>query len=217
MTPPIIEIHPKVRRNAILVAIGCALFTIAGIWMVFSGEKVFAGLLSIIFFGGGGLYAIPKMLRRKVSMVLTPEGIEQRYVEGKAFIPWPDVEKAGIISMFANKMVGIRLKSYDRYLEGMSPSLAEYITKSLPYLKWLTRATSLLDVPTAVSVWTKLEGHDVSEALSSFGKVGNLAQVLLWSRQRFGYDLTLSWAERDRSAEDFVALLEEYRASAQQG
>jgi hypothetical protein len=157
------------------------------------------------------------MLRRKVSMVVTPEGIEQRYVEGKAFIPWPDVEKAGIISMFANKMVGIRLKSYDRYLEGMSPSLAEYITKSLPYLKWLTRATSLLDVPTAVSVWTKLEGHDVSEALSSFGKVGNLAQVLLWSRQRFGYDLTLSWAERDRSAEDFVALLEEYRGSAQQG
>ncbi|MCX7113402.1 MAG: DUF2982 domain-containing protein [Proteobacteria bacterium] len=217
MTTQTIEVRPKASKNATLVAIGCAIFTIAGLGMVFSGEEVFAGLLGIVLFGGGGLYGIPKMLRRRVSMVLTPEGIEQRYAEGSAYIPWSDVEKVGIISMFSNKMVGIRLKSYDRYLDRMSPSLAEFMTKSLPYLKLLTLATSLLDVPTSVTVWSKLEGHDVSEALDGFGKVGDLAQALLWSRKQYGYDLALSWAEIDRPATEFVALLEGYRSSAKQG
>ena len=212
-----IEIRPKAKKNAVLVGIGCALFSIAGLWMVFSGEEVLAGLLAIVFFGGGGFYAIPKLLRRQVSMALTPEGIEQRYAEGNAYIPWSDVEKVGIISIFSNKMVGIRLKSYDRYLGRMSPSLAEFTIKNLPYLKLLARATSLLDVPTSVDVWSKLEGHDVSGGLKSFGKVGDLAEALLWARNQYGYDLALSWAELDRSATDFVALLEEYRASAKQG
>lgn len=217
MTPQTIEVRPKVNKNATLMTIGCAIFTIAGLWMVFSGEEVFAGLLAIVFFGGGGLYAIPKMLRRKVSLVLTPEGIEQRYAEGSAYIPWSDVEKVGIVSVFSNKMVGIRLTSYDRYLDRMSPSLAEFMNKNLPYLKLLTRATSLIDVPTSAAVWSKLEGHDVSESLDSFGKVGDLAQALLWSRKQCGFDLALSWAEIDRPATDFAALLERYRSSAKQG
>lgn len=217
MTTQTLEIRPKAKKNAILVAICCALFSILGLWMVFSGKGVFAGLLTIVFFGGGGFYAIPKMLRRQVSMALTPEGIEQRYAEGNAYIPWTDVEKVGIISMFSNKMVGIRLKSYDRYLERMSPSLAEFTIKNLPYVKLLARATYLLDVPTSVDVWSKLEGHDVSGGLKSFGKVGDLAEALLWARNQYGYDIALSWVELDRSATDFVALLDEYRASAKQG
>ena len=216
MTTPVIEIRPKAGKSVALMSVGCAVFTLGGLWMVFSGDETLAGVVAIVFFGGGGLYAIPKMLRRRVSMVLTPEGIEQRYAEGIASIPWSDVERVGILSIFSNKMVGIRLKSYDRYLDRMSPSLAAFMTKNLPYLKLLSRATSLLDVPTSVAVWSRLEGHDASESLESFGKVGGLAQALLWSRDKYGYDLALSWAEIDRPATDFVALLEGYRASAKQ-
>ena len=180
--------------------------------MIFSGEAILAGLLSVIFFGGGGVYAIPKLLRRDVSMVLSSEGIKQQYAQGSTFIPWDDVEKIGIVSMFSNKMVGIRLSSYDRYLNEMSPDLAAFFIQSLPYLKLLTRATSLLDAPTAIVLWSKLESADVSEALKSFGKVGTLAEALMWARTNYGYDLMLSWADLDRSATKFAALLEEYRA-----
>lgn len=187
------------------------MFTLGGLWMIFSGEEILAGLLAVIFFGGGGLYAIPKLLGREVSMVLSAEGIEQRYPQGTAFIPWYDVENIGIVSMFSNKMVGIRLTSYNRYLNDMSPDLAAFFVKSLPYLKLLTRATSLLDTPTAVVLWSKLEGADVSEVLKSFGQVGNLAEALMWARKTYGYDLMFSWADLDRPPKEFVALLEEYR------
>jgi hypothetical protein len=209
---PHFEVRPRSRRNAILVGLGCGIFTIGGLWMIFSGEAILAGLLAVIFFGGGGLYAIPKLLRRDISMVLSSEGIEQQYAQGSTFISWDDVEKIGIVSMFSNKMVSIRLSSYDRYLDDMSPDLAAFFMQSLPYLKVLTRATSLLDAPTAIVLWSKLEGADVSEALKSFGKVGNLAEALMWARTNYGYDLMLSWADVDRSATKFAALLEEYRA-----
>ena len=218
MAAQTIEVHPNVSRNVVIAVIGCTAFTVGGFWMLLSGEEMLAGLLCVVFFGGGGIYGVPEMLRRRVTMVLTPEGIEQRYVEGNAYIPWADVESVGIVSVAASKMVGIRLKTYDHYLDRMSPSLAEFMTKSLPYMKLLTRATSLLDVPAAVTVWTKLKGQgDLEETLASFGKVGSLAQALLWTREQFGYDLVLSWVEIDRPAAKFAALLEGYLPKEKQG
>ncbi len=216
MVPETIEIRPKTRRNAILLGIGCAAFTVVGLTLVMFAGAPFVGLLAIIFFGGGGLWAIPKLLRRQVSMRLTGEGMQQCYEQGTTHIPWRDVEEVGIMSMFGNKMVGIRLNTYDRYLGEMSPSLAEFVTRHLPYLKLLARATSLLAVPASLGLWSKLQGHDLSEDLRNFGAIGNLAESLLWSRSRYGYDIALSWAELDRSAEDFVALLEGYRTAASQ-
>lgn len=195
------------------MCIGCGAFTILGLMMIFSGEEIFAGLLAVSFFSGGGLYAIPKMLQRKVTLVLTPAGIEFHYIQGTTFVPWTDVEKIGIVSVFSNKMVGIRLNSYDRFLNEMSPQLAEFITKRLPYLKLILRATSLLDVPLVITLWSRLEGIDAMGSLRSFGKVGNLAEALLWARKHFGYDLTLAWAELDRPARKFGDMLEECRCS----
>jgi len=52
-----LEVRPRVLRNAILTGIGCAIFSVAGLWMILSGEQILVGLLSLAFFGGGGLYA----------------------------------------------------------------------------------------------------------------------------------------------------------------
>ena len=212
-----IEIRPKPFRNSAIMAVMCAAFVIGCVWLVLSKQDIPVALLGIVIFGGAALYGIPKMLRRKITMVLTPGGIEQRYAEGSAYIPWSDIEKVGIVSMLSNKMVGIRLKNYDDYLEAMSPSLAEYMTKSLPYMKLLARSTSLFNVPHPVSVWSKLQGHDLKKMLKSFGKVGNLAEMLLWTREQYGYDFLLTWAEIDRPARDFVNLLEGYLSSTRQG
>lgn len=215
MAPQIMEIRPKAKRNATLLGVGCALFAIAGLWMMFSGEEIFAGFLAMIF-GGVGLYFIPRLLRRQVSIALTPENIELRYPEGNAYIPWVDVDKVGAFSIFTNKMVGIRLKSYDRYLNQMSPALAEVSVKSLRYLKLMARAMPLLDVPNSTKVWSKLEGHDLDEGFKSMGKIGNLAEALLWTRNQFGFDIAFSWLEIDRPATAFADLLEQYHAATKQ-
>jgi Protein of unknown function (DUF2982) len=214
MSAPPLEIRPKTSSNAALLGIGCAAFTLGGIWMVLSGEGVFVGLLSIVFFGGGGLVAIPRLLRRKVSFVLTSEALEQRYPEGSAYIPWRDVEQVGLASVFSTTMAGIRLKSYDKYLENMTPALAAFFAKNLPYMKLLARTSSLLELPAGAELWSKMRGLDVPGSLKAFGEVGSFAQALLWSRQQFGYDILLSWAELDRPATEFVTLLEAHRVAA---
>jgi hypothetical protein len=96
MIPETMEIQPKVVPNAIIAGILCAMFAVGGIYMLISAESpndVLGGLLCVLFFGGGGLYSIPKLLRRRVPIVLTPRGLEQRYAEGTAFIPWEDIER----------------------------------------------------------------------------------------------------------------------------
>lgn len=212
-----LEIRPKTARNAVLVGLGCAAFAIIGGAMMVVGqsaEEFFGGLLSVVFFGGGGLYAIPKLLRRTVPVVLSPKGIEQHYEEGTTLILWQDIEAIGIVSMFGNKMAGVRLITYDRYLGSMSPAFADALLKKLPYLKMMTRATSLLDAPSAVALWSKMDGVDASGALEEFGKVADLASAFLWVRNTTGFDIVFAWTELDRSPKAFAELLEAWRRRA---
>lgn len=163
-----LEIKPKTGRNVLLLVLGCSFFTLAGLFMMSTGEpqNVGAGLLSVAFFGGGGLIMGPRLLRRKVSMVLTREGMEQITPNGKAYISWRDVEKLGLVSLYANKMVGIRLLNYDAYVQSMSPEMTEFLRKGLPCMKLLARGASLLSVPDACQLWSKLEGDpDPKDAL----------------------------------------------------
>jgi hypothetical protein len=210
-----LEIRPKTNRNVLFLVIGCFVFTVAGFFMISTGEvqNIAVGILSIVFFGGGGLITAPKLMRRKISMVLSEQGVEQIAPLGSAFIPWADVEKLGTTSMYGNVFVGFRLSSYDQYIESMSPELSSFMRKSMPYLKLIARAAALLPVPQAIALWSKLKGEtDLPEALKALGKIGSLVEALMWSRQQFGYDILIGWSDRDRSAPKFLELLEEYRA-----
>jgi hypothetical protein len=108
-------------------------------------------------------------------------------------------------------MVGIRLRSYDRYLDEMPPDVAASAIQGLWYLKLMAKGALSLDAPGGAGVWAKAQG----KSLESFGKVGNLAQALLWARETCGYDLAFAWSELDRPANKFLGLLEEYRGRVQ--
>ena len=212
------EIRPRTTRNAIKMGLLCAIFVWFGIMGLFEGQNprgMFVGVIAILFFGGGGSYSILRMLRRRVPIILTSEYLEQRYPEGSAYIQWRDVEKIDIASLYHIKMVGIRLKTYNSYFSQMSPTLAIYMMKMLPHLKLTTRVVSLVGVSSVAKVLPRLKGHDLKQGLQSFGEVRNLEEALLWSRKRYGYDILLSWTERDRSAGEFVKLLGEYHAAAE--
>lgn len=217
MTVETVEIRPKVGRNVFLVAILCIIFTLIGFAMLCSGDEIVGGLMAILFFGGGGAYAIPTLLRRRVPMTLTAEGIAQRYPQGSAFIPWADVEQIGLMSIYSTELVGLRLKSYERYLGSITPDLAAHITKNLPHLKFMSRVTTEeLEAPDILEDWAKREGHEGAAALEGFSKVKDFAEALAWSRTQYGFEIMFSWVELDRSPKAFVQLLEEYHQKVAQ-
>jgi hypothetical protein len=215
---PRVEIHPRGRRNGLLIAIGSAIFLAAGLWMMQNGEEQFDSLwgLGSVAFGALGLWASRRISRRKTSMVLTPERFEQLTIYGAASVPWRDVEKIGSLSYLGQKMLGVRLKTYDTYLGGMSQELAGAITKAMPFVRVAASAMSLVPGSQLLTLWSRLDGvAEPAEALKDVGKVGDVAGMLTWSRKTLGYDILFGWADFDRPAAELAELLERYRAAAE--
>jgi hypothetical protein len=198
-----VEIRPNVARNVALTATGCLAFVVAGAWMAVAGpalEYRFAGVLAVAFFGWG-LTRIPALARRRVTLVLTPDALEQVYPQGVAAIPWADMAAVGIASTgHGRPMVGILLHSYDRYPGQMPPELAAYAERAARFLKLIARATTVLAHGQARGI------------LADYSRTRGTASTLAWQRGRFGYDIVLARTELDRPAREFVALLHEHVA-----
>jgi hypothetical protein len=214
-----IEIRPKTKRNAIILVAIAGFFVLGAISILqneASGtQEYLIALASLLFFGGGTLVALPRMLRRPVSMVLAPEGLQQVTIWGSASVPWSDVEAVGVSHFMGQKMLGVRLRTYDRYLANMSPELAGALTKSMPYMRVAARAMGMVPVGSAVGLWSRLEGHgDPASALKEFGKVGDFAGMLLWTPNNFSYDLLFGWSDVDRPTAELAKVVEQYRAAA---
>jgi hypothetical protein len=201
---PAIEIRPRTLRNGLLMVLGCGAFTALGIWMIRSGASTVIGWASVLFFGGGGLFAIPRILRRKVTMVVEPDGLRQRWAEGDALAPWSDVERIDVISYERNKWVALRLRSYERYVSSMSPELADFVTRSMP----LMRAARMMIAPFA------RPGEGVLAPPVESNVANPVTESLAMARRMTGYDILLAWSDIDRPAKELAALLEHYRRTA---
>lgn len=218
--PGRVEIRPRSRRNALLL-VGCALFLGAGSLAMIQWPEAetdpWWGLGGLAF-AALCLYGAVRMWRRKVSMVLTPKRLEQVTLYGAAAVPWSDVEKVGALAYLGQKMIGVRLRSYDAYLANLSPELAGTLTKAMPIMRVVATGVSMLPGSQLLTLWSRLDGvGDPGEALKGFGKVGDLAGLLMASRKMLGYDLTFGWADFDRPVADLVGLLEQYRSAAAAG
>ncbi len=92
------------------------------------------------------------------------------------------------------------LITYDNYIKNASPEFAAHMSKGLPYLRMVISGASLL-------------GYS-DDAMSNFGQVDNLVELMLWNRQNFGYDIYFTWVDFDRSVSDFVQLLEQFHRTS---
>jgi hypothetical protein len=217
-SPNRFEVIARPKRVGMYLALGgCAFFALVGFWMMITGTDFLTGLLSFIFFGGIAVGGVFGMLRRRVTMVLTPEGIEfpisPRFKP--SLVPWSDIEKVGILAQSGNRWVGLRLNNYDHYLGSMSPDLAKHQMKTMKFAKLLSYGLSVLDIPEDVSLWSKLSGNvDPLEVIKKSREVGDLAEMLLFARNVIGYEVVFHWAQLDRPTKKFVSLIEEYRAMA---
>jgi Protein of unknown function (DUF2982) len=220
MTVQRLEIRPSVRKNTRLMSLGCAAFVIAGIWMLFGSNPVGTrvwGVLAILFFGFPLFNVVPRMRRRVVTMVLTPDAMEQVFPEGTASIPWSDVEQVGVFSVKGPAFVGIRLKSYKPYLDSMPSQLTAYMLKVNRFVRIMAGATAVTSVMTDMSSLANIQSElsDIGDqkTLASFTECQNLVKMMLWQRKRYGYDIALGWADRDRPAPAFATLLQSYLPS----
>jgi hypothetical protein len=209
--PTRLEIRPG-RGKIALMVLGSIAFVFVGAYLIDKGNTLL-GWVAIIFFGANGLFLFPKMLRRRLSMVLSPAGLEWVTMVGSALIEWDTIEQIGVVKYFGQKMVGIRLRSYDSFLANMSDQLARFLRRSIVVLKFFNPArlaskTGMLPA----KLWCALEGStDPYTATKRLGQVGNLAGLLMWSRETYGYDVVFPWYEQDRSAEDLANLLDQWK------
>jgi len=78
-----------------LVLLGCAAFVAGGVFIL-RNDEIFGGIITIAFFGGGGLYYIAIKMRHPL-VIIAPEGITIPWAGGKEFIPWENIEKFEIV------------------------------------------------------------------------------------------------------------------------
>ena len=196
-----VEIRPNVARNVALVAAICLMFVVLGAWMAIGQPALkfrFVGVLAVVVFGYY-LTRIPAIARRKVTLVLTPDALEQVYPQGVATISWADVVDVGVTSAGRGRpMAGILLDTYDDYLGQMPPGLAAYLQRDARFMK-----------PVAGVVAVIARGQ-ARRRLTDYSRTRGMASRLAWQREHFGYDVLLNWSELDRPAEDFVTLLHEH-------
>jgi hypothetical protein len=223
LLPPRLEVRPKVLRNLVFFL---------GAWVVMVGASIFlilyekggivvwgAGLVGLLFFVPVGLYGLlvvfPGQLKRPVSLVITFTGLERHTENGTAFIPWQDVAEIGILKVSGNHLLGLRLSSYDHYLNNLTAPVAHDFNRTTAISKMLHRLIGMgssWNDHEARELWSRLAGTaDLAGALKETGDLGALAEMHLISRQTWGYDLLFAWSDLDRPAKKLAVLLEAYR------
>ena len=208
--PNYFEVKPKTKQNAILLGLICSAFCVSGFFGILSGDikQILAGFLGLIFFGGVGFFGVSQILKRPITMILDQEGLKQITPYGTSLICWQDIESIGIGRIYGNKMIGLRLRTYDNLIDSMSPELIDY---SVKVTKRAAFGASILCVPNAIKLWSTLENRpNTIEAQKSCEKVRKVVEVLLWNRKNFGYDICLAWSDIDRPASKFITLLEQF-------
>jgi hypothetical protein len=220
---PRLEVRPKLVRNVVFFVAGWVAMVGTSLFLVLydkGGLVVKAlGMIGLLFFVPAGFYGlmvvIPGWFRRPASLILTTAGLERYTRNGAAFIPWNDVAKIGLLKMSGNDLLGLRLSSYDYYLNNLSPLVAHDLNRSTAFNKKLYRLIgkgSSWDSHEARSLWSRLAGiDDLGGTLKELGDIGALAEILLISRQAWGYDLLFAWYDLDRPAEEMAGLMEAYR------
>ena len=226
-----LDIIPRERKYWLLLVV-CLAFTALLVYRLCLGQPIRGTLFSLPL----AFFAIFLILKRfkspkTVSLTITPEGLEFHYLQGNMIIPWTDVRAVGAFSFGSKDMVGIRLKSYDHYLEAMPHALMEYMLYERPYegslfFSWVirrlrptphcrrvfSRNPALLVDQTPPTLWSGFAGLAIPAGFDGLGSVGLMVQTLLFSRLSTGYDLMLPRSEIDRSVAEFVAILEGYLA-----
>ena len=91
----------------------CFVFAATGVLMLLDGDRSFLAWISILFFGGGGLFVLFLILRERICdkayYIITDKSV---LVDGmkKWEVRFADVEKFYLINVSSSKQIGIKYK-----------------------------------------------------------------------------------------------------------
>lgn len=200
------------------MALLCVPFVLAGIYLISKFPdwgSVLMGSVTVLFFGGGGLWVLWTKLRQPTVLTLSGEGIKP---ESGGLIPWDDFDAAGIGRIpggsSGTKVIGIRLNSYERFVKSFTPDELR-----------LMRGANTAARFTAVAL-PKIAGGSVRSNRSMKRSLGHLrslprqdeaslplqdvAGTLAWNRGLCGWDITFSPLVFRGSADTVVRDIENY-------
>jgi hypothetical protein len=119
------------KRKLVPLLLGASVFVGAGIWMLShddasiqsrrdAPDPLFVyglGLVTIIFFGICGLYALKKLFDKKPALIFNSSGIYDNASSVSAgLIPWSEVEGAEIVEIQKQKLLIIRVRDPQEYI-----------------------------------------------------------------------------------------------------
>lgn len=119
------------KKKLMLILLGAAGFVAAGVWMFSLDDASILsrrrfndplyvhglGLLSIVFFGSCGLFALKKLFDQKPALVLNNSGFVDNSSSASAgFIPWSEVVGAEIFEIQQQKMLVIKVRNPEEYI-----------------------------------------------------------------------------------------------------
>jgi hypothetical protein len=223
-----IEIFPREKKHWFLL-VACLVFASLLTYRLCIGLPIRGTMFSLPLSVFTVILILKKNIRRGTpSVVIAAEFMELHYSLGCVAIPLTDIDSVGVCTYSLQKMIGIRLKCYDRFLEVISPALIKYMvyerSNEASLFSWImhlfgmmplcqrvfSRNPTILEGKTPTSLWIGFDGLDIPDGFNALGTLGLLVQTLLFSRLVTGYDLTLRRSEVDRPIENFVTFLNSY-------
>ena len=132
------------KTKIVLLLLGASAFVAAGIWMFSLDDASIQsrrrfndpmyvrglGLVSIVFFGACGLFALKKLFDKKPGLVFNSSGIVDNASSASAgFIPWSEVMGAEIFEIQKQKLLIIKVRDPQKYIARGS-SLKQTLNKA---------------------------------------------------------------------------------------
>ncbi|GBD16290.1 hypothetical protein HRbin26_01185 [bacterium HR26] len=199
-----IEIRSGVWKAALVFTVLVAFALIGLALAVFSENLIgkIVGLICFVFFGVVGGVALYGRVRGDYQRVAVSRAGLEVYLPGVGWrlIPWGDIEEIDVLDIAGQQFTGVRLRSYEALLAGLTPEESRAAARRFAALRLFGRAAAvLLGSP---RLWRLLRGSEPIEDLPS---------MLAFNRETFGAELLLGWDQRDRNARDFAEFLRKWQ------
>lgn len=183
-----------------------------------SWPQALISLLAMTILCGLGYWLIRKSW---VGYTLTQTHFQQHLFHGGWVVKWNNISHIGICSYEQEgwhqplPWIGIKLKQYEPYLDGICPRIATEILLSQRALLYLgarqkNQESAFEDMVLDAEPYCERHQGKVYKGLMAM-----LANRMRYQRQYYDYDVFISASDLDRSPEEFVGLARRYLAAAE--
>jgi hypothetical protein len=138
LTPDAVVIYPS-RGKLLLLALGSAAFVVLGFFMWSTGQtkNQVGGVLSIVFFGACFLFGAARLIWRRPSLIISPNGIfEGSSALGGYLLRWDEIHSVYISTMRVNvfssqRFLSVRLNNTEEFLARQSSAKARLMRMNM--------------------------------------------------------------------------------------